>query len=137
MNREKCFGIKLTITEVCIIMSGGYSRKFLQRQCKIQFPRDNLGEQKILEKALLRLSKSLKSKILTSMVPPTGYTGFITILSFSAIRRLERMVERFVVIWIQLIHTCLWKGNSFFRKDLLKARFRWNLKEGLNVFFNI
>ena len=76
LNCEKCFGIVQTI------MSGGYSRKFLERQCKIQLPRENLGEQKIPEKALFRFSKSIKSKILTSMVPPLGYTGFITILPF-------------------------------------------------------
>ena len=113
-----------------------FKRKFLQRPCKIQLPRENLGEQKILEKALFRLSKSLKSNILTSMVPSLGYTGFFTIVPFWATWRLDRMVERFVVISIQLINRCLWKGNSFFREDLLKARFRWNLKEGLNVLFN-
>ena len=30
-------------------MSGGYSRKFFERQCKIQLPGENLGEQKIPE----------------------------------------------------------------------------------------
>ena len=72
-------------------MSGGYSEKFWQRQCKIQLPRDNLGEKKVLKSALFRLSESLKSKILTTMVPPPGYTGFITNLPFRATRRLEGM----------------------------------------------
>ena len=39
-------------------MTDGYSGKFLQRQCKIQLPRDNLGEQNVPENALFRLSKS-------------------------------------------------------------------------------
>ena len=34
--------------EVPIVMLGGYSRKFWQRQCKIQL---SLGEQKLLESA--------------------------------------------------------------------------------------
>ena len=38
-------------------MSGGYSGKFLQRQCKIQLSRDNLGEQKVLKSAFCRFSK--------------------------------------------------------------------------------
>ena len=55
-------------------MSGGYSGKFSQRQCKIQLPRDNLGQQKVLESAFFRLSKSLRSKMLATMVPPVlGY----------------------------------------------------------------
>ena len=37
------------MTEVPIVMLGGYSRKFSQRQYKIQLSRDNLGEQKLLE----------------------------------------------------------------------------------------
>ena len=53
-----------------------------------------LGKQKILEKAFFRLSKSLKSKILATMVPPPGYTGFIiTNFPFEATQRLERMSE--------------------------------------------
>ena len=35
--------------------------------------------------------KSLKSKILASMVPPSGCAGFITNLPLCATRRLERM----------------------------------------------
>ena len=68
---------RLTIFEVRIVMSSGYSRKFSQRQCEIQLFRDNLGEQNVLS-AFFRLLKSLKSKILASMVPPSGYAGFIT-----------------------------------------------------------
>ena len=32
------------------VLSGGYSRKFSQRQCKIQLSGDNLREQSVLEK---------------------------------------------------------------------------------------
>ena len=63
-------------------MSGGYSGKFSQRQYKIHLPRDNLGELKVLESALFRLSKGVKSKGFTTMVPTPGYTGFITNLPF-------------------------------------------------------
>ena len=90
-NHEKCCGIKWTITEVRIVMSGGYSGKFSQRQCEIQLPRDNLGEQKVLESAFFRFSKSLKSNILATRVPPPGYFGFITNLLFWVTQRLERM----------------------------------------------
>ena len=63
-------------------MSDEYSRKFSQRQYKIQLSRDNLGEQKVLKSAFGRLSKSLKSKVLVTNVPPPGYTGFVTNLLF-------------------------------------------------------
>ena len=63
-------------------MSGGDSGRFLPRQCDIQLPKDNLGDQKVLESEFFMLSKSLKSKILTTMVPPPGCTGFITNLPF-------------------------------------------------------
>ena len=53
-------------------MSGGYSGKLSQRQCKIQLSRDDLGDQKVLESALFRLSKSLKSIIITTMVAFPG-----------------------------------------------------------------
>ena len=59
-------------------MSSEYSGKFSRRQCEIQLSRDNLGDQNVLESAFFRLLKSLKSKILASMVPPPGYAGFIT-----------------------------------------------------------
>ena len=74
-----------------LLMPGGYSGKFSWRQCKIQLPRDNLGEQNVLEKAFFWLSVSLKSKILATRVPPPGYTGFITNLLFWATQRLENM----------------------------------------------
>ena len=60
------------------IVSSGYSGKFSRRQCEIQVSSDNLGEQKVLESAFVRLLRSLKPKILASMVPPPGYAGFIT-----------------------------------------------------------
>ena len=58
------------------------------------FYRDNLGVQKVLKSNFFRLSKSLKSKILATMVPPLprGYSGFIINLPFRATRRLERML---------------------------------------------
>ena len=73
-------------------MSGGYSWKFSWRKCENHLPRDNLGEQKVLESAFSRISKRLKSKILATMVTPPGYTGFITNLPFWATRKLERML---------------------------------------------
>ena len=54
---------------------------FLEENAKFTF----LGiicESKVLEKTFFRLSKNLKSKILAAMVPPPGYTGFITNLPF-------------------------------------------------------
>ena len=63
-------------------MSGGDSGRFLRRQCDIQLPKDNLGDQKVLESEFFMLIKRLKSKILTTMVPPPGCTGFITNLPF-------------------------------------------------------
>ena len=36
-------------------MPGGYSGKLSQRHCKIQVFKENLGEQKVLEKAFFRL----------------------------------------------------------------------------------
>ena len=63
-------------------MSGGYLGKLSQRQCKIQLPRDNLGEQNVVDSAFFRSSKSLKSKSLATMAPPAGYTGFITNLPY-------------------------------------------------------
>ena len=71
-------------------MSGGFSGKFSRRQCKIQLPRNNLREKKVLEGAFFRLSKSLKSKISATKVLPPGYNGFITNFPFGATRRLER-----------------------------------------------
>ena len=43
--------------------------------------------------AFCRHSKRLKSKILATMVPPPGYTGFITNFPFWATRSLERMYK--------------------------------------------
>ena len=68
-------------------MSGGNSGKFLQREFKIQFSRNNLGEQKVLESAFFRLSKSLKPKILANMVPLLEYT--IALLQASCFELLE------------------------------------------------
>ena len=62
-----------------------------EEDAKIQLSMDNLGEQKVLEWALFKLLKSLKFKILGTMVPPPGYAGFITNLPFCATLRLERM----------------------------------------------
>ena len=53
-------------------MSGGYSGKFLQRQCKIQLFRDNLGEQKVLESAFFRLSEGLI--FIFNFEPPTKFS---------------------------------------------------------------
>ena len=49
-------------------MPGGYSGKFLQRKCKIQCSRDNLGEEKVLKSEFFRLSERLKLKILAILV---------------------------------------------------------------------
>ena len=63
-------------------MLSGYSGKFLQRKWEIQLPRDNLREQKVLRNAFFMDSKSLKSKILATRVPPPRHAGFITNLPF-------------------------------------------------------
>ena len=78
---------------------GGYSRKFLRRQCKIQFSRGNLREQKVLESAFSSFQGALKSKILATMVPPPGHIGYITnnkplVLSYW---ELERMLSTTIV----------------------------------------
>ena len=68
-------------------MSGGYSGKFSQSECKIKLSRDNLREQKVLEGAFFRLSKSLKSKILATRVPLQLILGLLQTprLSYSEI----------------------------------------------------
>ena len=86
-------------------MSDGYSGKFSQRQYKIQLPKDNLGEQKVLESPLFRLWKNLKSKILTTMVPPPEYTLTLN-LPFRATRRLERM------FWVPIVVDCYHFGSG-------------------------
>ena len=48
-------------------------------------------------------------------------------------RKFSGDAERY---WLQLTNICLWKGSSFIRLDLLKEIFEWNLKGGLNIFFN-
>ena len=48
-------------------MSGVYSGKFSQRQCKIQLSRENLGEQNVLESAFFRVF--LKSKFRLPVLP--------------------------------------------------------------------
>ena len=91
LNYEKIYVSKQTDIAVCSIMPGEYSGKFWQRQSKFQLPSDNLGELKVMESPLFRLSKSLKSKIFTSMVLPSEYTGFIRNFQYWATLRLERM----------------------------------------------
>ena len=86
-------------------MSDGYSGKFSQRQYKIQLPKDDLGEQKVLESPLFRLWKNLKSKILTTMVPPPEYT-LTPNLPFRATRRLERM------FWVPMVVDCYHFGSG-------------------------
>ena len=51
----------------------------------------NLGEWKVQKNTFARLSESLKSKILATMVPPPRYSGSITNLPFWVIPRLEGM----------------------------------------------
>ena len=73
---------------------------------EIQLFRDNLGEQKVLKNAFCRHSKRLKSKSLATMVPPPGYTGFITNFPFWATWNLERMYKLYLgkrLFW----HYCL------------------------------
>ena len=45
------------------------------------------------EECTFQLPNSLKSKLLTTMVRPPGYAGFIRNLPFWAIRRLEHMLK--------------------------------------------
>ena len=77
-------------------MSGVYSGKFSQRQCKIQLSRENLGEQNVLESAFFRVF--LKSKI-SATGATSGYAGFITNLQFWATRRLERILVFREILW--------------------------------------
>ena len=69
----------------------GIFRKVLaKRQFKIQLSRNNLGEHKVLQNGFFRLSRSLKSKILATIMPPPKYMGFSkTDLLFWATWRLE------------------------------------------------
>ena len=73
------WGLWLLLKFQLLPMLGGYSKKFLQRQHKIQFSRDNLGEQQAKGPGehIFRFSESLKSKILAAMLPPLRYTEFI------------------------------------------------------------
>ena len=82
--------LKWLLLKFVLSMSGGYSGKFSQRQYRIQLPKDNLGEQKFLESPVFRFSENLKSKILTTMVPPPEYT-LTPNLPFRATRRLKCM----------------------------------------------
>ena len=109
LNNEKCCGLRYAIVEIRIVMSDGYSGKFLQRQCKIQLSRDILGKKKVLKSAFCRLSKSLKSEILATMVPPPGYTGFIANLLFWATRRLESMLA---VSFSCIVNKITWRYRS-------------------------
>ena len=81
---EKCCGTEYVIIAIPV-MSCGYSGKFSQRQWNIQFSKDHLGEQKVLESSFFRLSQSLKFKIFPpvgTLVLPPRYTGFVINLSF-------------------------------------------------------
>ena len=80
-------------------MFGRYSRKFSQRQCKIQLSRGNLREQKVLESTFSDFQRTLKSKMLSTMVPPLGYTGYITNNKplFLSYWGLERMISTIIV----------------------------------------
>ena len=68
-----------------------FKKVLVKRTPNSTFYRDNSEEQKILESAFLRLSKNLKPKVLPTMVPPLGYTRFVSNLPFSATRSFERM----------------------------------------------
>ena len=50
-------------------------RKVLAKTMRL--PRDNFGEQKVLKSKFFRLSKSLKSKILATMVPLPDILGLL------------------------------------------------------------
>ena len=55
-------------------------RKVLAKTMRL--PRDNFGEQKVLKSKFFRLSKSLKSKILATMVPLPDILGLLQIYRF-------------------------------------------------------
>ena len=84
-------------------MSGGYSEKFSQRQCKIQLPRNDLREH-LLGGCIFQTFKEPKIQNFGNRVPPPGYIGFITSLPFWATGwRLERMILKILSI------ICCWK----------------------------
>ena len=57
-------------------MASGYSGKFLQRQCRIQVSRINLGENKVLNDAFFRLSREPKIPTFCNYKPPVlSYSG--------------------------------------------------------------
>ena len=56
--------------------------KVLVKAMQNSIPMDNLGEQKVLESAFFRLSKSLKFKILAMMVPPPDILGLLPTFTF-------------------------------------------------------
>ena len=124
-------------------MSGGYSGKFSQRQCEIQLPGDNLGEQKVLESAFFRLSKSLKFKILATMVQRIVYTRFITNLPFWAPRRLERMCQLLCcgncIQYNPTIHNDLKSNPTLLRTPIIPGKFLRKQKIGVDelVFFKL
>ena len=64
-------------------MSGGYSEKFSQRQCKIQLPSNDLRKH-LLGGCIFQTFKEPKIQNFGNWVPPPGYAGFITNLPFWA-----------------------------------------------------
>ena len=95
-------------------MSDGYSAKFSRRQCKIQLSSYNLGEQNVLKSAFCNLSKSLKTKMLGTMVPPPKYTGQelfqrivsgIVSLSYSRVETYVKLLHNILEISFNAFHT--------------------------------
>ena len=126
--------------EVPIVMLGGYSRKFLQRQCKIQLYRDDLGEQKLLKQCILRLSYSPKTQNFGNMVLPPGYTGFITNLPFWATRRLERMWKILLNYHSKIGKAtvcCIWSNSRSMRSNMGTYAESWKLFSQMRIIYLI
>ena len=55
-----------------LLSQKGIQENSRKGNAKFNFLRDKLGEQEVLEGALFRFLKSLKSQIFTTIVPPPG-----------------------------------------------------------------
>ena len=94
-----------------------------------------MGEQKVLKSLFFGILDTLKSKILSlvsTMVAPQRYTGFVRNLPFWATGRLERMWMRLVQImskdlFLQRIFAILYDKKKKKQVKLDKTRKFWNL----------
>ena len=114
-------------------MLGGYSRKLSRRQSIFELSWGNLREKKRSWGAHFQAFIEPKIQILATMVPPPGYTGYITNLPFWVTGRLERMIRLFAPAVLNLNYLSFFflHCHNFLniRKELFNhtKTTRWNL----------